>query len=488
MIQLRDYQAEAVQSVANAWKAGKRRVLLELGPAAGKSIICAEMCKKAVRNGLRVLVLCHKKEILKQNHTALKRLNYSLNGTIYCDGLDEKNNTGDVVFAHRDSYYLCTDKGRFGLVIIDECHMLSQRPNSKYQTILAEVESPFLVGLTATPYRLQGGKVFGNNKPFEIRAYKLGINELIKRNALTPYKFIEDDPQVIGGESNKLDYEALGAKAIQDKTIQKSVDLIHNHTFGLRCILIFCCSRKHAKAIQGLIPGCAYVDGDTPRKERKVLIDNLRAGKIRYCVNVNILTTGTDIPIVDGIVMLRPTLSASLYIQTIGRGLRLFPGKKILTILELTDNLVRFGDINDPMEYGKEKEKPEDEISLEGEAPTKKCPECKMEVSAPTRCCPHCDYLFIKQREQFDSKETVRLNVKEYWYRDVVTKAGDNAVVVDFITEVGKISEWLIINHKNKWVATQSRAKLKRIKRDKIRTILVKGIKENYPRVLTYHT
>jgi len=124
---LRDYQTQAVQSVSSAFQAGKKRVMLELGPGSGKSLCAAEMCRRAVKPGHKVLVLCHQKEILAQNQSALAKLAPHIQTSVYCDGMGEKSTHGQVIFAHRDSYSLLANPPRSSFVIIDECHMVSKK-------------------------------------------------------------------------------------------------------------------------------------------------------------------------------------------------------------------------------------------------------------------------------------------------------------------------------------------------------------------------
>lgn len=488
VIVLRDYQKHAVDAVTTALRSGKKRILVEAAPGTGKSIISAEICRLASSRN-KVLVMCHNKDILKQNGLAVNYMDRSIHVTFFCDGLGEKDLSGHVVMAHRDSLSQVESIPEFKFVIIDEAHMLSTQPTSRYQIILERCNAHWLVGMTATPYRLSGGKIYGKKKQFEIKAFDLGLENAIRNGFLTPYKFVEDDPQVtVEDNVRTIDYDILGAYAAQREVIKNSVRLIKKHTKNLKCTIIYCCSRAHAKNIHEALMGSRYIDGETKKAEREKLLEEMRAGLVKYVVNVNVLTTGTDIPLCDGIVMLRPTLSASLYVQAIGRALRLHPSKTEATVIELTDNLTRFGDLNDPMHYGKDKERPEDLISLGDDAPTKQCPSCEMEVSGPTRVCPHCDYLFLKNREEFDNKEKLTLSVTGHRLTKKVTKKGADAIVVTFYTPIGTVTEWLNIENENIWVARQARAKLKKIKKENVNQIVVKGINEKYPRVLTYHT
>lgn len=488
MVELRDYQIDAVNAVSEAWQKGFCRVVLEVGMGAGKSFICAEICRRALDSYPKILVLCHQAEILSQNAKALDALSGgTITHSIYCDSLGSKDDSGQVVFASVDSYVTNPNIAKTGLVIVDEAHRVPTDPLSRYQTIFRDCEATFLVGLTATPFRLDGGLIYGKNRPFEIRAYNLGVGPLIKMGYLTPFQIVELDPVVVAGE-DKIDYKALGALAAQEQQIKHVSELIQLHMFDRKCTIIYCCSREHAKRVAENVSQCAYIDGQTPLRQRLAILDKLREGTIKFITNVEVLTTGIDIPICDGIVFLRPTLSASLYVQAIGRSLRLHPDKKKAKILELTDNLCRFGEVTDPMVYSNPASGTEDRINDDEpkEAPKKKCPECKYDIAAPCRVCPICDYLFIKEKE--DTQATHEFEVLSYNGRWVQTLAGPMAIVVEWQTPKCVIQEYLNVNNQNRWVAQQAKTKLRYIKAGKVKRIKAKRTPRGYWQVMTYHT
>lgn len=492
-MKLRDYQVQAVEKTIEAFRRGFARVMLELGPGAGKSVIAAELANRAMTKSpeARVLVLCHVREILTQNRDALHRLNPDIRSSIYCNGLNQKDMSGPVVFASRDSIRAHQSLPYFDLIIVDECHMVSNGKTSSYQQIFSNCRARYIIGMSATPYRLVGGKVYGKKKPFEICSYRLGIRELVAMDRLSTYRFIQGSTSIRVGKSNreitKAEYEALGAKASQDEEIKNARDWILSSMMHCKCVIIYCCSREHARRISEAIPGCAYIDGETKTKDRDTLIQRMKNGLQKFVANCNVLTTGTDIPICDGIVFLRPTMSASLYIQAIGRALRVFPGKEEATILELTDNLDRFGDITNPMDYSTA-ERDDISLSLGQDAPTKECPECEMEVSASTRVCPYCDYMFIKPRENPVSP-LVELKVKSLSYKTITTRNGHDAILVTIHTDRGVFTDWLNINHPNQWARRSGLAKWKILRSgEKITYVMMKDMDQKYPKVFTYHT
>jgi len=128
----------------------------------------------------------------------------------------------------------------------------------------------------------------------------------------------------------------------------------------------------------------ATVDGTTPSAERSSILEAFKAGKIKYLVNVGVLTTGFDATMIDCVVLLRPTQSPGLYYQMVGRGFRLHPNKADFLVLDFGGNIRRHGPIDQiqikPQKEGK------------GGPLTRSCPNCQCEVSITQRVCPHCEY------------------------------------------------------------------------------------------------
>lgn len=488
MAELRPYQKEAIEAVRTAAQKGHRRILLSMSTGSGKSLCVASMAQKAPG---RVLVLCHQAEILKQNQKAFAEVSGGEASGIFCAGLGEKDLTKRVTFAHRDS--LGNHLGNIGewpLVIADECHLISSRTVSRYSQILEETNFRHLIGLTATPYRSSGGRIYGKGKTFDVCAYTVNIQTLIKQGYLSQYVVnihTTLDTTGVAERGNDFDEASLSAKALQEKSLNDSAMAILQKTTDRKCTLIFCVGRKHAQEIAARLPACEYIDGETKQADRDTLLARMRAGQVKYCVNVGVLTTGTDIPCIDCVAMLRPTMSTSLYVQMVGRGLRKHPDKKNLLVLELTDNFERFGSLDDPMLFGSATEHEITETIGDTPPPLKACPECDFEVPNGTRECPHCGYLFIRARADYGNGEIVSLDVISSHHAPCRTKNGDDAIVVTFVTQVGVIKEWLNINHSNPWVAQTSQAKLRKLRQMPVEVIKVRGLNETYPRILSYH-
>lgn len=486
---LRDYQIEAIDALNRALEKHSR-VLITAATGSGKSAIIAEICRQSEG---RVLVLCHQAEILEQNARTLKALTGE-SASLFCAGLGVKDLSARVVIAHRDSLAR-VQIPEFPTVIADECHLISERKDSRYQTIFARANASRIIGLTATPYRLQGGKIYGKGRFFDVQACQIGIRRLIDQGYLCDYEIVDCDPvfeasdiETSGGD---FDIEQLDAKGQSNVILQGSIAAIHKHTSKGNLGLIFATGRGHARAIQEALgmEVCGYIDGETKQDRRERMISEMRSGESPYkwVVNVGCLTTGVDIPRVDSVIMLRPTQSAGLLLQCYGRGLRVHTSKTKLKILELTDNFNRFGSIDSPMLFGTARP-PADDLVV-GNGPTgKECPSCGMTVGNATRQCPHCDYLFLKRREDYYNEDIVDLAVESFQIVASRTKKFENCFIVTFKTEIGEIKEWLLHESANQWKRNLSISKLRRLRTDKVTRIRATCLKEMYPKVLSYHT
>jgi DNA repair protein RadD len=357
MYQLRPYQNEAVQKTIKHFQKERVPAVIVLPTGAGKSLVIAELAK--IANG-RVLVLAHVKELVEQNHQ--KYQSYDLEAGIFSAGLGKKEVFDKVIFGSIQSVARAPKDffDNFSIVIIDECHRISQDKESQYHQVLNELkeknERLCILGLTATPYRMGLGWIYqfhykGSLKTKEDRFFKkcifeLSLSYMIKNNFLTtPIKI--DSPVACYDFSNlKINNSSYTNKEIENclkdqaritpSIIQNIIDLTKENS--RQGVMIFTSTVRHAKEILKLLPKgvSELIIGDTLLDERDSIIQNFKNKKIKYLVNVSVLTTGFDAPHVDLIAILRPTESAGLYQQIIGRGLRLAPNKKDCLILDYT--------------------------------------------------------------------------------------------------------------------------------------------------------
>ncbi|MFK8258151.1 DEAD/DEAH box helicase [Erwinia sp. AnSW2-5] len=354
---LRPYQQEAVDATIRYFRHSSQPAVIVLPTGAGKSLVIAELAR--VARG-RVLVLAHVKELVAQNHSKYQA--YGLEADIFAAGLQRKESHAKVVFGSVQSVARNLDQfsAEFSLLIIDECHRISDADDSQYQQIIHQLRQHNpqlrLLGLTATPYRLGKGWIYqfhyhgmvrGDERAFfRDCIYELPLRYMIKHGFLVPperldmpvvqYDFSRLQAQENGLFSEAdLNRELKQQQRITPHIIQQIVEFAQQR----EGVMIFAATVEHAREVLGLLPGSkALISAGTPAAERDALIAAFKARELLYMVNVAVLTTGFDAPHVDLIAILRPTESVSLYQQIVGRGLRLSPGKTDCLILDYAGN------------------------------------------------------------------------------------------------------------------------------------------------------
>ncbi|WP_272578665.1 MULTISPECIES: DEAD/DEAH box helicase [Providencia] len=355
---LRPYQQEAVDATVDYFRKQTHPAVIVLPTGAGKSLVIAELARLA--RG-RVLVLAHVKELVEQNHA--KYLTYGLQADIFAAGLNRKESQSKVVFGSVQSVArnLKAFDAHFSLVIIDECHRISLNDKSQYQQIIQALQSnnPSLriLGLTATPYRLNSGWIYqyhyhgmvrgDENCFFRECIYELPLHYMIKNKFLVPPERLDmpvlqyDFSQVSLTSSGIFNEQELNLSLKKQQRITpKIIEQVIEYAAPLQGCMIFAATVEHAKEILGYLPqnSAALVTAETPAADRQAIINQFKNKELHYLVNVSVLTTGFDAPHVDVIAILRPTESVSLYQQIVGRGLRLSERKTRCLILDYAGN------------------------------------------------------------------------------------------------------------------------------------------------------
>lgn len=357
MYQLRPYQQEAVTKTIKHFQQERNPAVIVLPTGSGKSLVIAELAK--IAKG-RVLVMAHVKELVEQNHA--KYISYELEAGIFSAGLGKKQTNQKVIFGSIQSLARADESvfNDFSLVIIDECHRVPPNNEGQYQQVLAQIKinNPdiCILGLTATPYRLGQGWIYqyhykGSQKTQESRFFKkcifeLSLGHMIKNKYLTAPIQIDSPVACYDFSNLKLKNNSYSNKDIESclkdqaritpTIIQNILDITKES--NRQGVMIFTSTVRHAKEILKLLPpyNSKLVVGDTELKERDRIINSFKQKEIKFLVNVSVLTTGFDAPHVDVIAILRPTESAGLYQQIVGRGLRLSPNKEDCLILDYT--------------------------------------------------------------------------------------------------------------------------------------------------------
>ncbi|RLT07804.1 MAG: DNA helicase [Planctomycetota bacterium] len=414
MITLRPYQEEAVASVYEHLRTRDDNPCVVLPTGSGKTPVMATICRDAVKQWQgRVLILAHVKELLAQSAEKLRHVCPEVKFGIYSAGLKKRETKAPVIVAGIQSIYKrACELGPVDLILVDEAHMIAVEGEGMYRQFLADarVVCPHLriVGFTATPFRLKSGLICTPDHFLNHVCYEIGVRELIVQGYLSPLitkagrdKIDTSNVQVRGGEfvagllESLMDEPQLVEAACRE-TIQ--------HAAVRKSVLIFATGVQHGKHVVETLKAqhgieCGFVTGETPTGERDKLLERFKSGELRFLCNVNVLTTGFDAPNVDCVVLLRPTMSAGLYSQMVGRGLRLAPDKTDCLVLDFGGNILRHGPIDAITVEAKQ--------TGDGQAPIKECPICQAMILAGYATCPHCGYTFAPpEKQKHEAKAT----------------------------------------------------------------------------------
>ncbi len=410
---LRTYQQEAVNAVYKHIQERDDNPCVVIPTAGGKTPILATICKDAVQKWHgRVLVLAHVKEILEQAADKLRNICPDVNFGIYSAGLKRRDTSHSVIVAGIQSIYKrACELDSFDLIIVDECHLISLEGDGMYRTFLKEAKAvnPNLriIGLTATPFRMKSGSVCGPDNILNKICYEIGVKELIINGYICNI--------ITKASKKKIDTSGLHIRAgefiaSETEELMNNNDVIFSacseiveHTKDRKSVLVFASGVKHGENVARVLRAkcddkVETVFGDTLTGIRNQRIEDFRNRKIKYLINVNVLTTGFDATNIDCVAMLRPTNSPGLFYQMTGRGFRLHPEKDDCLVLDFGNNVMRHGPI-DQIRFK------DSEPQSNQEAPAKECPKCRSLIACGYAVCPDCGYVFPEpEQEKHDGR------------------------------------------------------------------------------------
>lgn len=413
-MELYPYQRECLAALWDYWKANSSgRPILVCPTGSGKSFIVASIIEKISKRypRYRFLIATHTKEIVSQNATELQGVMPAEPIGIYSAGLNQKV-VRRITFGNIQSLYKRARDLQFDMLIVDECHLIARNEDTMYQKTIDALtkNNPrmLILGLTATPMRLDQGSLIAEGSTFTDIAYNIGIRELIDGKYLSPLvSMAKKAVDLTGVKTSGYDYNQTDLQGAFDKEA-----LIDMHCKDIiKCAgerkhwLIFCSGIQHAEDVcnkfRELGIAADFVHGEMMNMERDHKIAKFKDGSTRALCNVGVLTTGFNFRAVDCVVLLRATKSASLYIQCVGRGTRIADSKLDCLVLDYGGNIERHGPID--MVYVKPGKDKKAEV---GVSPFKRCPECGCCVPPRTAMCPSCEYVFPDNTQNLEIKPT----------------------------------------------------------------------------------
>lgn len=349
LFQPRGAQIEALYALEDSRAEGATKGLVQAATGVGKTYLAAFDSAKYQR----VLFVAHREEILKQAATSFQNVRHSIDYGFF-DG-KQKDTDKSVIFASvatlgrpeylREDYFA---KDYFDYVVIDEFH---HAVNDQYRRIVEYFKPQFMLGLTATPERMDGKNIYeicDYNVPYEI-----SLKDAINKGMLVPFRYfgIYDETDYSGLHLVKGRYDKEQLTDIY-KGNARRFDLIYKHyiKYRSRRALGFCCSRKHAEEMarefcrRGVPSVAVYSNADGVFSEdRDEAIRQLQNQEIRVIFSVDMFNEGLDIASLDMVMFLRPTESPTVFLQQLGRGLRTYRGKEYLNVLDFIGNYEKAG-------------------------------------------------------------------------------------------------------------------------------------------------
>ena len=424
------YQTEAVTAFKDFLRNTEpgRNAIIAMPTGTGKSVVIAQIVKYICQwPENKVLMLTHVGELVKQNADKLRAVWPQGDIGICAAGLGRRDTQQSVIYStvqtvhsllKRNKYAL----GRRRLVIIDECHLLSEDENSMYRQVLAKLgeldPKMRVLGLSATPYRTKDGKLTEQeNAIFTDVAYDLNKDfaRLVEEGYLAPLTSVKTPVEVNlkgvhiqGGDFNSKEVQAAVGN---DVLLEQACNVMVNEGRYRRSWIVFVSGIKNAVRVREMLERRGIVVRDVTSANTAAVnaqaITAFRSGQVRCLVSANQLTTGFDVPQIDLLAVLRPTVSPSLHVQMLGRGTRPCLGKVDCLVLDFAHNIARLGPINDPFlkerkPKGEQTEEEKQEEKEEAELLPRTCPNCGALLPPRTRSCPYCGYVAPQELDVSD--------------------------------------------------------------------------------------
>jgi superfamily II DNA or RNA helicase len=342
MITLRPYQLDAIEAIKNGFFQSNRQYI-EMPTGSGKTITFlsfAQTCSSYI------LIIVPSKELLNQVYQTCLIFWEPHQISRKGNGYDEElSNVHICIINSLNERYLDEiSTGEFGLIIFDEVHHIQSK---SYRRVIdtfskSQIISPLFLGVTATPDRADGKLL---EELLYNKTFKMNIENLINQNHLSDVEgyCVKTNIDISGIDSHNGDFSIseLYKRLSTGKRNELVIDICKNEMKS-RKTLVFCINVKHSMEISKLLNenglSSRAIYGSMNEKEKQAILKSFRSGEIEYLCNCQLLTEGFDEPSIDGIVLARPTRSRALFLQMIGRGLRIFKGKNNCKIVDIVDS------------------------------------------------------------------------------------------------------------------------------------------------------
>ena len=446
---LRPYQTEAIAAVHLHVCEKESNPCVVLPTGSGKSVVMAAMIQqwKTQAPHTRGCVLAHRQELVIQNAMKLQ-MYFDSTGTqekigLFCAGLNQRDYYSSITFASIDSVFRRSGEfAPFDFIFVDEAHHIPPAGEGKYRTFIEGCKrfNPSLkvIGWTATPFRMGCGAICHEDHILDEICYEAGVSELINQGYLCKLRSkvgaAEYDLSQVKRPS-RSDYtkssliEATEAPRAVRAAVGEAVAILDREE--RRSVIFFCLSVQHCTQVSNELLRHGFhapvLIAKTDPLYRKKMLEDLRGGRIRAICNMGVLTEGFDAPMIDAVVLLRPTLSAGLFMQMVGRGLRPHERKRDCLILDFAGCIEEHGPIDVISEN-----------NLYVAMAT--CGECRESFSRAIRKCPACGW-------EIPKREVERIEAAEKEKRFHGEKASDRSILSE-VSEIFAVNAVKISRHK----------------------------------------
>ena len=417
-MQLRDYQVRAVEMLRANWR---DQNCLVMPTGAGKTVVAAAVIQGAIAKGRRAMIASHTRAIVMQT---VKRFRDAGLDTGCIMGAETENTDAPVIVASIQTLNARGLIPNVDVLIIDEAH---RAVSKSYRDLIAAYKDKSVIGLTATPCRLDGRglREVGFTRILEPVSYAdlFTSGALIKPRMFVPPGAPDmSNVRVVAGEFAGIELDDA-ARAITGNVVE------HYNRFAANMRAVaFGVDVAHAEALaeafnQAGIPA-ACLSGDSSQAERDAGIARLVSGEIKIITNCSLFGEGWDLPELEAVILARPTASLALHRQQVGRVMRSFPGKDYAVVVDAAGNIERHGAPWEPIVWTLDGvERKEGEY---GEA-YRRCEECFALFERNLKACPECGWSVPVAERKIEHREGEleewKEKTEEEWYTAEVIKA-----------------------------------------------------------------
>jgi superfamily II DNA or RNA helicase len=393
MYELRPYQQAAINNIKTAFVKGKNRIMVCSPTGSGKGVMLSHIINSAANKGSTVLFLVHRREIVNQISAYMDH--YEIPHGVIMAG-DFHDPRFLVNLASIQTIVRRMEQKTFepsDIIIVDEAHHATA---ATYLKVINAFQKKLLIGFSATPVRKSG---MGLGNLFDELITVATISDLVKDGFLVPTRYYAPfTPDLSGVKITAGDYneKQLNMVMLQGQITKGIVENWQKYGED-RQTICFTATVAHSVAVceafQAAGIPAEHIDGKSELEERKKVLRRYRNGDVRVLCNCAVFTEGVDIPQIACVIMARPTKSISMYLQCIGRGMRICDGKKDMILLDHAGVYWEHGPVEEITEWTlDETKKIASEKNEERKEKNSKPIECKQcgRVYTGQLKCPSC--------------------------------------------------------------------------------------------------